>query len=286
MDAALFDFDINALKNQDRLREECKKLTEKLIVRSGHGFGGVKAMAEESATPEQKKKFSIPFPKKEDKGAGKSPAKEADGAARLIVLNEEVYQVGKKKRGDHNFFFFFFLQKKACVETLDAKKGPVVREGPVEVLKGNGKMQKRFLRVTTTHVDCLEGEGSKTVVKSFPVIGVSPERVQPKASNQHLLELVNTSGKPLVLNIAEVRSVFLLCVSFSEWNPQNCNQWLLVILQVRILGVKKLYDLCPPFRNFMVSQPKDKEKEKVLMEEKLRKVKVQKRGRHGFDPLV
>jgi hypothetical protein len=286
MDAALFDFDINALKNQDRLREECKKLTEKLIVRSGHGFGGGQGHGGGVGHARAEEKVLHSLSQEGGQRSREKPCQRGGRSGTLDCAQRRGVSGWKKKRGDHNFFFFFFLQKKACVETLDAKKGPVVREGPVEVLKGNGKMQKRFLRVTTTHVDCLEGEGSKTVVKSFPVIGVSPERVQPKASNQHLLELVNTSGKPLVLNIAEVRSVFLLCVSFSEWNPQNCNQWLLVILQVRILGVKKLYDLCPPFRNFMVSQPKDKEKEKVLMEEKLRKVKVQKRGRHGFDPLV
>ncbi len=93
---------------------------------------------------------------------------------------------------------------KACVEALDARHGYVVKEGAVEVLKGNGKLQKRWLRVSTTHVECLEGEGSKAVVKSFPIIGVLPERTAPKVSNQHLLELINTSGKPLVLNINEV----------------------------------------------------------------------------------
>jgi hypothetical protein len=37
---------------------------------------------------------------------------------------------------------------------------------------------------------------------------------------------------------------------------------MLIILQARVLGVKKLYDVCPAFRNFMVVQP-NREKEKV-----------------------
>ncbi len=114
----------------------------------------------------------------------------------------------------------------------------------MELLKANGKLQKMWLRVSTTHVDLLEAQDSKSSSKSLPLIGVQPERIPPKLVNQHLLELVNTTQKAVILNIAE-----------------NCNAWLLTILQARVLALKKLYDVCPVFRNFELVQ-KDKEKDK------------------------
>jgi hypothetical protein len=115
----------------------------------------------------------------------------------------------------------------------------------VELLKTNGKLQKMWLRVSTTHVHLLESSDSKSPSKSLPLIGVQPERVPPKSPSQHLLELVNTTPKAVILNISD-----------------NCNSWLLTILQARVLALKKLYDVCPQFRNFELVQPLLHSKEK------------------------
>jgi hypothetical protein len=112
-DSALYDFDITALKSQDRLRDECRQLTERLLVRS-NALGGGKALAEETVTGERKKSlFGTLQRGKEERGASGGvkglsvPA--SSEAQRLLVLNEDVFQ--------------------ACVTALDNLKGFVVREG-------------------------------------------------------------------------------------------------------------------------------------------------------------
>lgn len=136
----------------------------------------------------------------------------------------------------------------------------------MEVLKSTGRLQKQWLRVSTTHIDLMEAHDSKAPHKSLPLIGVQAERIPPKLSNQHLLELVTSSPKSVVLNIAE-----------------NCNSWLLVILQLRVLAVKKLFDTCPVFRNFELLHTQHKDKEKKTNREAAGKVRAETQHSFGFD---
>ncbi len=117
VDSSLYDFDLIALKSQDRLREEGKRLTERLLVRA-NALGGTKALAEEAVvTPEARKKSIFTLKKGGEEKTGPKAAAAAAGpgggeVARLLVLNEEVYQ--------------------ACVTALDSKRGFIVREGGAE----------------------------------------------------------------------------------------------------------------------------------------------------------
>lgn len=122
-----------------------------------------------------------------------------------------------------------------CTTFLDEHPGITIKEGFVEVEKDKKRVSKKWMVLSSTHLEFKDAADSKSSSRSISLLACVASRIPPHRASQHLLELI-TLQDPVAINVDD---------------SEQADAWLLAILQARCDCIARLMDSCSGFRNLV-----------------------------------